>query len=162
MKKLTLLFIAIFLATPSLAEIGKSSTRLSVKWLAVNEANKDLMSKCGGPVSNREIKTSFSNETGYVAEVIGDCASSASEVFLYWGYDFQRGDPNVEFRSKEWQRKVKTETAVQVCSNAGKKVAALKILSEGNTSTGRTDEYVPIFGSGNLEYQWLAWMLTCS
>lgn len=158
-------FTIVFLLSAVSAEIygaeGISTTRTSSKWYAVNQAYGILAKQCNGNISNIKISTEFSHSTGFVGKVKGDCnRSEVNERFLFWSYDYRKGDPYVNHRADEWIRKVDLETASQICQKQGKRKKALTVLSNGNSETAKVSEFVSIFDA-NLEFQWIAWKLIC-
>lgn len=142
---------------------GTSKQKVAAKWLAVSEAYKDLKRQCSNQqLSYLSFNANFTQASGFVAKVSGQCGTfNAEQVFIYWGYDYQKGDPHVGHREDEWLRKVQIETAVNACSQKAKSVNNLKVLSKGNSDNATREEFVDIF-SGDLGYQWIAWQLTCS
>ena len=146
-------------------KVGKSHTKTSSKWFAVSEANKDLIKQCGQNkrLTNITYDAKFSgNAKGWVATVSGECGNfSKEEYMVYWSYDFQQNDPNTRYRADQWKGKISNNIAPNTCKRRNGRVGSLALLSNNNSIDAGQDEFVNIFGSGRLGYQWLMFKLTC-
>jgi hypothetical protein len=162
MKAVSVFILSIFISNPLFAEVGKSSTKVSSKWFAVNEASNELVNKkCkGSNVSDIQIDTKFNHTTGWVAEVSANCGGTGlTEMLIYWDYEFYSNDRGLDLRANKVIGLIEAK-APEYCSQKNKKVKTLKLLSNNNSRKAGNDEWVAVFDE-NLGYQWVAWLLTC-